>query len=45
MKDLAALAFIPEPDVIQEFSPIKEDVSEVLVGKEKKFRIWTNMSH
>ena len=37
MKDLAALAFVPEPDVIQEFSQIKEDTSRVLDGKQKNF--------
>ena len=44
MKDLAALAFVPEPDIIQEFSQIKEDAAEVLDDKKKKFRIWANMS-
>ena len=33
MKNLAALAFIAEPDVVQEFSQIKENASEVLDGK------------
>ena len=45
MKYLGPLAFVPEPDVIQEFSQIKEDASEVFDGKQKKFRIWANMSH
>ena len=44
MKDLAALGFVPEPDVIHEFSSIKEDASEVLDGKQKKFRVWANVS-
>ena len=44
MKNLAALTFVPEPDVIQKFSQIKEDASEVLDGKQKKFHIWTNVS-
>ena len=39
MKDLAALVFVPEPDVNQEFSQIKEDASEALDDKQKKFRI------
>ena len=44
MKGLAVLAFVPEPDVIQEFSQIKEDASEVLDSKQKKFRIWAHAS-
>ena len=45
MKDVAAITIVPEPDVIQEFSQIKEDASEVLNGKQKKFCIWANVSH
>ena len=45
MRDLAVLTFVPEPDVIQEFPQILEDASEALDGKQKKFRIWANMSH
>ena len=45
MKGLAALAFVPEPDVSQKFSQIKEDASEALDDKRKKFRIWMNRSH
>ena len=33
MKNLAALAFIAEEDVVQEFSQIKENASEVFDGK------------
>ena len=48
MKNLTALTFVPQPDVVQGFSQIKEDTSEVLDSKKKKkkeFRIWANMSH
>ena len=33
MKNLAALAFIPSQNVIEEFVRIKENASEVLDGK------------
>ncbi len=36
MKNLAALAFVPEQNVIQEFTQIKENAPEVLDGKQKK---------
>ncbi|CAF3026468.1 unnamed protein product [Rotaria sp. Silwood2] len=36
MKNLAALAFIPERNVIEEFNQIKENTPEVLDGKQKK---------
>ena len=39
MRNLAASTFVLEPDVIQEFSLIKEDASEVLDSKHMEFRI------
>jgi hypothetical protein len=35
MKNLAALAFIPPDRVVQEFTHIKENASEVLDGKKR----------
>lgn len=37
MKNLAALAFLPERHVIEEFNRIKEDAEDSLDGKDNLF--------
>ena len=43
MKNLAALAFVPQQHVIEEFTEIKENASEVLDGKQKKMFIYIHI--
>jgi hypothetical protein len=42
MKNLAALAFVPERNVIEEFIQIKENAPEVLDGKQKKLFVFVH---
>jgi hypothetical protein len=43
MKNLAALAFVPEQHVIEEFTQMKENASEVLDGKQKKMFLYVHI--